>query len=303
MSSSWPHWWSRRWATCLGGYTSLPWGGGTCAQTRVKLWQEFHRSCWRPTRKTSSLDWSLDSQVTQPILCDAQLVTALFLCGDVCAGLNYVDVCCSWTSAVLWAACADGPWGQTNRPFPHKSQPQLPADLGSPHSWSTARPFPSSSSHALLRLFNKLLSCCSWRVGQHSAIWMAPSAAPAAGLERVHEPSFPRCVTGLCWLFGEGTVLQALSDRARRKGVLENRLVSISQGFHQVRGHKNQIRLHLLTFYTARICLEVCVKMKSVNKIKFVKRIWRQGPLTYLFSATFSCMFCMVCIPVCILDI
>lgn len=60
LSSSWPHWWSRRWARCHGGYISLPWGGATCVQTRVKRWQEFHHSCWKPTRKTSSLGWSLD---------------------------------------------------------------------------------------------------------------------------------------------------------------------------------------------------------------------------------------------------
>lgn len=122
----------------------------------------------------------------------------VFLQLQMCLSKLFVCVCvCSWAAALLRAACADGSWWQTNWSFPHKPQPQLPADLDSPHSWSKSYPFPPLP--LTLCGFNETSACCFWCVGEHSAIWMAPCPLPASGLARLHEPSFPRCPTGLCF--------------------------------------------------------------------------------------------------------
>lgn len=52
-------------------------------------------------------------------------------------------------------------------------------------------------SHSSL-VFNQTPACRFSRVGEHSAVWVAPSSPPAPGLAGFHEPSFPGCPTGLC---------------------------------------------------------------------------------------------------------
>lgn len=112
-----------------------------------------------------------------------------------------VCVCCSWTAALLRAASADGPWRQTHQSFPHQPQPQLPADLGKPNSWSMSEVVFLCLLHSLVLRMNKKkqpVFCC-WCAGEHSAVWVAPCSPAAPGLERFHEPSFPRRSAGLCF--------------------------------------------------------------------------------------------------------